>query len=361
MAARLNFDFKIATILLLLGVIPMSLGTWWLFRSYEDAYLELAGARLGDSAETALSSISSYLQNQIINVAGLAEVPVIREAITRANQDLQKNQDEIRKSITATETNWAGLSADAPAVKAVTQGPAADFLRRYLEVNKSYREITVTDYLGRVTVATSKPRKSYEALSDWWKETYGDGRRGSVYIGDLYWGNDEKSHLMDIAQPIIEHGGGFAGVIRATLDAQAIHALLGSFQPGTGASVGVIHAKGDVISALGFSSLQQSSYPATVELLSSREKGRRYFVSSGTPSAIFGLSQRSISEMYPHLNWIVFATGRTSDLMGALPQLRKMFVFLIAGVVILALSATLMLSVVESMPVLEEDPHLDKL
>ena len=65
--------------------------------------------------------------------------------------------------------------------------------------------------------------------------------------------------------------------------------------------------------------------------------------------------------MYPHLNWIVFTVGKTSDLNGPLPQLRKYFIALVLGTFVLALIATLMLSRVESKPILEEDPHLERL
>jgi hypothetical protein len=361
MGPRLNFDFKIATILLLLAVIPILLGTWWLLKGYEDAYLDLAGEHLGDAAETAFSSVNGYLQNQIITVASLAEIPQVRDAVALGNQDLRKNLDEVRKAMTATQASWPGLAPDSPQVRAATQNPAAAYLRRFTEVNQSYREILVTDFLGRVVVATAKPRDYHHALAEWWKETYGDGRRGTVYIGDVYWDGEAKAHLMDIAQPLVEKDGGVIGVIHATIDTQAIHSLLGSFQSGLGVTVGLIHAKGDVISAEGYSSLQQITHPGTLDLLNAREKGRRYFVATASPAVLYGLTQRRFNESYPHLNWMVFTSGKKESLTGALPQMRAQFNMLLLGAILLALIATIMLSRVESKPVLEEDPHLEKL
>lgn len=65
--------------------------------------------------------------------------------------------------------------------------------------------------------------------------------------------------------------------------------------------------------------------------------------------------------MYPHLNWIVFSTARTRDILGPLPELRIYFMALLVGGFLLVLIATMMLSRVESKPIIEEDPHLERL
>ena len=73
------------------------------------------------------------------------------------------------------------------------------------------------------------------------------------------------------------------------------------------------------------------------------------------------MTQRSFTELYPHLNWIVFASGKVADIKGPLPQLRKYFIAIVIGMFLMVWIATLMLSRVESKPVLEEDPHLERL
>src|SRR5438128_1864409 len=188
---KFRIDFKILSILLLLAAIPVLLGSWWLFKGYESAYLEMAGYNLSESADTALAYINSYLQNQIIVVAGLTEVPVVREAVKKGNLDLGKNLEEVRKAI---------------------------------------------------------------------------------------------------------------------LDVQDIHSLIGSVRGGPSATAALIHAKGTVISAPGYSILDQATYPGTLEILNARERGRRYFISSASAPSIFGLPDsrtlNNFRELYPHLNWM---------------------------------------------------------
>ncbi len=168
---KFRIDFKILSILLLLAAIPVLLGSWWLFKGYESAYLEMAGNNLSESADTALAYINSYLQNQIIVVAGLTEVPVVREAVKKGNLVLGKNLEEVRKAIPAMENRWPKLERNSPELKAILDNEASKFLRRYGATEKSFREIMVTDYLGRLVAATGKTSDYYQADEDWWRES----------------------------------------------------------------------------------------------------------------------------------------------------------------------------------------------
>ena len=357
---RFRFDFRIFSILMLLAVVPFLIGSWWLFRSYRTSHLELVGAHLGESAEMAFGLIDSYLQHQIIAVAGLAEVPTLRDAIRTGNEDLRKNLEDVRKAIPAMESSWSTLDRKSAQVRSILDNPASDFLRRYISIEKTYREIMVTDFLGRLVAATGKTSDYYQADEDWWKETYGDGRRGSVYIGDVKYDESARAYSMELAQPFIEPEGGVIGVIKVVLDAQDIHRLIGSMRAGPSITAALIRAKGDVISAPGFG-LMDRTYPATLDILNAREKGRRYLITTSSPPLMFGLTPRNFQDVYPHLNWIVVTTGPVDDLLGPLPQHGRYFVAMVVVILLLSLLATLVLSRVESRPALEQDPHLEAL
>jgi hypothetical protein len=362
--AKFRVDFKVLSILLLLAAVPLLLGSWWLFKGYESAYVEMAGNNLSESADTALAYINRYLQNQIIVVAGLTEVPVVREAVKKGNLDLGKNLEEVRKAIPAMENRWPKLERNSPELKAILDNEASQFLRRYGAMEKSFGEIMVTDYLGRLVAATGKTTDYYQADEDWWKESYGDGRRGSVYVGDVSFDASAKIYSMELAQPLVENGG-VTGVIKVVLDVQDIHSLIGSVRGGPSATAALIHAKGTVISAPGYSILDQATYPGTLEILNARERERRYFVSSASPASIFGLPDsrtlNNFRELYPHLNWILVVTGTVKDMVGPLPLLRRHVVALVVGNIALTVLAALILSRTETRPVLEQDPHLERL
>ena len=358
--SKVKVDFRTFSILLVLAAVPILVGTWWLFKGYQDVEIAATGSHLSNIAETAFSSVNGYLQNQIITVAGLTEVNVLREAIAKGNLDLAGNLFEVRKSIPRMESAWRSGDRGAAVVKSVLESPASNFLRRYIAVNKYYRDIIVTDFLGRLVAATSKSPVYYWAHEPWWKEAYGDGFRGSVYIGDAKYDDRAKSYLMDVAQPFVDPGGGVVGVISVSMDLQGIDSLIGSIEMGPGATVALIHARGDVISAPGYSSLRQSVYPSTLDILNARDKSKTYFLSTNPAGSVFGLTQRSF-QLYPHLNWIVVGSEKVAGVLHPAQQLRTYIMTLIAAVIVAAMIAALMLSRVESKPVIEEDPHLEKL
>jgi hypothetical protein len=357
---KFRFDFRIFSILMLLAVVPLLLGSWLLFGSYQEAYLDMVGAHLGESAEMAFGLIDNYLQHQIIAVAGLAEVPTLRDAVRTGNEDLRRNLDDVRKAIPAMESSWSTLDRKSPQLRSILDNTASDFLRRYISIEKTYREIMVTDFLGRLVAATGKTSDYYQADEDWWKETYGDGRRGSVHIGDVKYDESAKAWSMELAQPFVEPEDGVIGVIKVVLDAQDIHRLIGSMRAGPSTTAALIRAKGDVISAPGFG-LMDRTYPATLDILNAREKGKRYMITTSSPPFMLGLTPKNFQDVYPHLNWIVVTTGPVNDLLGPLPQHSRYFVALVVVILLLSLVATLVLSRVESRPALEQDPHLEAL
>lgn len=358
---KTQIDFRTFFILMLVAVIPLLVGTWWLFRSFEGAYLERMGVDLSGIADTAFAAVNNYLQNQIMETAALTEVPVLREAVKRANQDLGRDLNEIRKAIPKTEVAWASMGPQSPKVNEILGNTAAEFLRRYIAVNKSYRQVIVTDFLGRLVAATDKPPRYYWALDEWWREAYGDGSRGAVFIGNVRYDGNSRSYIMDMAQPIISADGGIEGMIRVILDTQPIHALIGSIQSDPGMSVALIHARGDIISAPGYSSLEFRTYPATLDILNARDRERKSFISSEEPRAVYGLSQRSLVDIFPHLNWLVVASSGVKGLVQPAAQLRNYCIALFLGILLAVFLVTLMLSRVESKPIIEEDPHLERL
>jgi len=356
-----QIDFRNLSILMLIAAIPMLIGTWWLFSSFEQESLASAGERLGDTAETAFAAVNSHLENQIFAIAGLTEVAALRDAVSRGNQDLHKNLVEVRKSIPKMVTLWAKLSREAPQVQEITDNAASRYLRRYAGVNRNYRQVIVTDYLGRLVASTNRSVPYYYALDDWWKQTYADGIKGAIFIGNVHYDADSRSFLMDIALPILDPNSGVTGIIKGVLDTRGIYELLGSVRAGAGTAVFLTLEKGDVITGPGYSNQRQITFPGAQEILLAREKGKRYVMPAGTPQILYGLTQKGFPQIYPYLNWDVVSRAEAKDLLGPLPRLRLYCMALIAGAILAAVVAALMLSSVESRPVIEEDPHLERI
>jgi hypothetical protein len=356
-----RIDFKILSILLLIAVAPLLIGSWWLFTGFEDTYLEMVGSNLSQAADMAFSSINSYFQSRIIEIAGLAESPTLLEAVHRGNLDLERDVEAVRKAIPKMEAAWPSLRASDLRMRAIMENPASRFLARYVEVNPSYQEIVVTDFVGRTVASSRKTARYYHAPSAWWKEVYGDGIQGNVYVGDVTRDRNTNTLVMEMAQPIVETSSGIIGEIKVVLGTQTIHSIIGSFRAAPGATAVLMRAKGEVISAPGYNPFEWKTYPPTLEILTAREKGRSYFVSTASPQAVFGLAQTDFKQLYPNLNWILTTTSPVREVTGPLDRLGRYFIYLVVAVIVASVIAALLLSREETRPIVEQDAHLETL
>jgi hypothetical protein len=129
-------DFRILSILLLIAIVPFLLGTWWLVSSYRISYVEAQGINLAEEADAAFNSLNNYIGNQIIEIAGLTEVPTLRDAIDKYNFELKANRSEALKKDAAIEARWKGMDYTSPELRAVLNNPASDFpnLAAWLEI-----------------------------------------------------------------------------------------------------------------------------------------------------------------------------------------------------------------------------------
>jgi hypothetical protein len=358
---KFGFDFRVLAILLLLSAAPLLLGSWWLFKNYEDAYLENVGESLSLAAETAFGSLNNFFQNQIIEIGGLTEVPTIRQAVESANQTSGRSVESARKEVEAIEASWPSLGEDSTQLKSILDNPAGRFLHRYTSINRSYHEIMVTDSLGRLVAASGKTTDYFQGDEGWWQNAIGDGRAGSVYVGDVVFDDSTKTHALELAQPIVNPEGGVIGVIKVILGAHAIHSIIGSFQAGPTGNAALLRSNGDVISAPGYSITDQAVYPAIREILNTRNAGRRYFVSMTDPEAIYGLSGASFLRLYPQLDWLVITTVSVDDVLGPLSRLQTYFLYFVLAILLLCLVSTMLVSRLGTEPVVTDDPHLERL
>jgi len=357
---KFRFDFRILSILVLISALPVLAGLWWFFASFRQTYLELAGNRLGDTAETAFVAVNSLLENQIIAMAGLTEVAALRDAVNKGNEDLNKNLDQVRQSIPKMVTLWAKLDRNSPEIKAILDNPASQFLKRYASLNRYCHQIVVTDYLGRLIASTNRSVSYYYALEKWWQETFADGVKGAIFVGNVHFDADARSFYMDVAMPIVDGNRGVIGVVRGLMDTQGIEDLLGSIRAGSGTAVFLTLEKGDIISAPG-DAQRQLSFPGAQEITTARDRGKKFLVSSENPQIVYGLSQKGFTQIYPYLDWNIISMAEANALVGPLTKLRTYCMVLLVCTMAACVIAAFMLSNVESKPVIEEDPHLEQI
>lgn len=354
---RFAVDFRMMSVLLLIAMIPFLLGAWWLVSGYRASYLESHGISLSEEAAVAFDYVNNHLQNQIIEIAGITEVPTLRAAIEKNNQELKTSLNEAIKKTSAIEARWKSMDLNSPELRAVLDNPAADFLRRYMAVRSSYREIIVTDMVGRTVAATGKTSDFRHAHDLWWKEAYAGGQKGGVYIGDVHYHDSAKAYCMDIAQPFVDAQGSVMGVIMVGISADEIHSLIGSLQAGFRGTAALIRPDGSVIAAPDFSHLDTQPFPHMQDIRQAREWNRGYVITQGNPRNIVGMNSRSFMEISPHLNWILTISSPVDTVVGPLTHLLRNLVVLMLAMLLLAMLAAFWLSRTETRRILQEDAH----
>lgn len=358
---KFAIDFRMMAILLLVAVIPFLLGAWWLVTSYRNASIEAHGHSLVEEANVGFDYVNNFLGNQIIDIAGLTEVPVLRDAIEKNNLQLKTSLNEERKKTTAIESRWKAMDYTSPELRAVLDNPAAEFLQRYIKTRSSYREIIVTDLVGRTVAATGKTSDYRHANDLWWKTAYSDGEKGGVYIGDVHYHDSAKVYCIDIAQPFIDRKGGVMGVIMVGISADEIHSLMASLQTGLGVTATLIRYDGTIVSSPGRSSVEAQPIPVVQDIIKARAEGKQYVVTQASPTVILGMNTRSFLDISPNLRWILTISNPVDSVVGAFTQLLRNLVMLMIGVFLLTVLVAFLLSHTETRQILQEDAHLEHL
>lgn len=360
-SGRFLIDTRLFSILLLLAIGPLLAGSWWLFYSYEQAYLDLAGSNLGREADAVYESIINYLQDQFVEIGGITEAPVLREMVLQSNANLQSDPEQTRWTIEKMEADWPELESDDPRLLRLIDNPAARFLRRYINVNSAYREILITDSMGRLVAASGKTTDYFQADEEWWKESYAEGTSGKAFISDIVFDDSAKVYAMELAQPFVDYDFGVIGIIKVVLDAERIQSIILSHGTGAPINAALLFSEGEVFSAPGYDLMDKRIYPSTLEILEAHLRGKRYLITDSPYPAIYGLTQHKFQTVYPRLNWLLITRGDVSQVLGSLSDMRRYFIYLVVAIVLLCLAAVLIVSRIESKPVIEQDPHLEKL
>jgi hypothetical protein len=352
-------DFRMLSLLLLIALVPFLLGTLWLIGSYRSSYIKSQGCNLADQAEVSFNFLNNYLENQIINIAGLTEITILREAIEKSNLDLKTNADGTKKRTNVIQKRWPAMDYRSPELRAVLDNPASDFLRRYTAMNSPYREIIVTDLMARTVAATGKTSDYQHIQDSWWKEAYSDGHRGGVFVGDVHYHTSANTYCFDLAQPFVNPKGGVIGVIMVGIDAQEIHNLIGSLRTGFGGTAALIRTDGSIISAPDRDFLDKRPFSGMADLKIAADKG--YAISQTKPQIIYGVSSRKFVDTYPHLTWILAVSSPVETLVGPLTNLLWHIVTLILAIMLMTILVAFWLSFTKSRPILEEDAHLERI
>ncbi len=355
-------NFRVFTVLVIVS-LPLLVAASTLVLGVGQAKLRAScGNQLTQVAEHTAAAVDAYVFRRIIDAQILSRVAEIRAAASAGNRtpfDLAKTR--------ALDLAW--IRGEGPVVQksGILDSPASRFLREIVENDRIYREIFVTDRSGRLVAASNMVSSYYQATDAWWRESFDDGVRGRVSVGDVVWDQSSRSHAVEIAMPVFDRpDGSLVGVLKVVADARELLALVGSLQMGTTGEAMLIRSDGTVVYNRGVTGTKSRFFAA--DLLRERLKVDR----GGDPeyrlqfSALnvdgrawmVAIAPSQLSVSYPHLAWLVAVTEAEDELFASVRAQwwHLLIVFSLFALVLLIVAAWF--SVRLAAPSIEPDLHV---
>jgi hypothetical protein len=329
---------------LILVIVPLSLVGLYLTSQADTSLEQTIGAHFRSIAQIESAATSQFINDRVVDVAGLARNPVVVDAITAAQRSRQGLGDPvIRARVGKIESTWETPQVD-PLIKGILSSPASQVLRHHREADPRILKILVADETGASVAATDKPQHYVQPNEVYWQAVYGEGR-GGMYVSEIRYDDQTKANYLEIGMPVLEESTGrFVGAVNGLVD---VSSLLSRFQReeiGRTARILLIRDDGTVISGLNVEPslrLKADEY-ATVHDVLATPQGRQagYVVASMRGgNRIVAFSDTGLKKTYPNLGWLILVSQNEREALAPLLGLGR---FALLMVILALLMLTLL-------------------
>ncbi len=348
---------RILVLFMIIGLLPMSVGSLILINGARTAHLESSANGLSALADNAQTALSNYLQHRIVQVATIGIVPEVRTAVLRANtQPVTPQQEQV-------ESDWDELDAnESPLLRNILGNSVSRFLRDYIYIAPGFRELIVADVHGRVIAATNKTEDYFQADEKWWQNAYRQGV-GGHFLSDITFDESANLYALELAEPIIDDQTNTAiGAVKAVFDAQEIFGLVNFVHVGEQGTSLLIRGDGTVVVGRTPGVAGTATFPHAAAVVEAMNNERRFIrVQEGERFLILGLAGAKLQETYPELDWYLLVREPEEATYGPLLNLNWQFLGIVLFSVLVVLASAAVFSWLLTRPVIESDPQLNKL
>jgi sigma-B regulation protein RsbU (phosphoserine phosphatase) len=218
---NLRIRSKFIGILVIASLLPLGIAlvTFLLFGERHSRQSE--GIRFKEAAAYFSHSLTQSLRSEIALLNQWHSFSDIASAVSAYNAE-QSTQSEVERmaAVAATETIWPGLRPDSSQIQALLRTPISLQLRAFIEKDRNFAEILITDQYGRLISATQKTSDYWQADEAWWQAAV-LLEEGMVNLDGLNYDESAQVYSIDVTQPLYhatETGRGVVGVLKAVLD-----------------------------------------------------------------------------------------------------------------------------------------------
>ena len=354
---RSRLEPRILILFLILGIPPLVIGHLLLVHRAENRFKEVVGTYFGQKADRLQTQLIGHVETVSVQLANLASISTIQGLVQQSNTR-EPDEKDFAESIQGIEDQWSSLEqAKSKFLAGILENPASSFLRDHNRVVGAFREILVTDRYGRLVAASNKVSDYFQADENWWRIAYLEGG-GQRFISDIQFDESARVYSLELAEPITDQSTGeVIGIIKGIVDSEVMFALLESLQFGQEIVAVLMRPDGSIVTDPESGDLYQFTEEVTAGMSLNHNSA---LAPEGKPLVFLGLPHFRIKDQIPELDWQVIIQAPYDEVFLPFQNLRSWFVYIVLLSVILIMVLSMVFSWVLSKPIIETDPHLEK-
>jgi hypothetical protein len=352
---RPYLNIRALTVFLIAAVPLLALGLGIVLSNAQSQLRESFGRQLEQAAERTAPAVDAYVYRRIIDVSLLARLTELREsaaASTRAPYDARRVADLDRA--------WSTNRAVPPALAPMLQGPASRLLRDIVGQDPVYREILLTDRMGRLAAVSGASTDYDQSDEDWWRATFDESASGRLTVSDVRWDESARVYALEIAVPVPDTSGAAPiGILKVVAD---VRELLAAVAGGSGDAM-LIRRDGSIVFSRrnptpGGRFFANDTLQAQLARATTGETSLHFVASQADGRQLVGVAPSQLGVSYPNLTWLVAVWQPEEELLAPLRTQMWQWLFLLAltGAIVLALALWFSMRLVA--PVTESEMHL---
>jgi hypothetical protein len=357
-----HLNSRALAVFLLLALPPLAIGVALVLAVGHDRLGSSYGHHLEQLAQQTAAGVDTYVYRRTLDVSLLARSPELRREAAAASA-----RPFDRAAVDALDKE----SQQTPTPKAITamlDNAASRYLADLVAHDRIYRELLLTDSMGRLVAASGLPSDYYQADEDWWTAARGDGRRGQVSLSDVRWDPSARVQAIEIAVPVpAPDSDTLVGILKAVTDSREMLALVRSVQLGDTGSASLLRRDGSIVYDRGAAANSNARFWAADAVQSKMHSERQagsiggtYFEAStgdGTPYLV-GLADSQLASSYPNVSWVIAVSQARDELLAPMNIVGWYLLVLVAAAAIVVLALALWFSIRLAAPQVDIDMHL---
>ena len=314
-----RIDLRVFTVFLF-GALPvLAVGVILVLGIGQARLRDSYGRQLVEVAEQTTATVDRYVFRRIIDGSILARVPdVQRLAVSESQRSLDA------EAVRTLDKQWTGERVVPAALREVMNNPTARFFAGIVEHDPVYREIMLTDRLGRLIAASNRTSDYYQADEPWWREAFDDGVHGRVSVSDVVWDESARAYAIDIAVPVTDPAtGNLVGIMKASADVREMLAPIAGIRLGTTGQAALVREDGSLVFSRTSPTPGARFFAADLlpeRLQAIRKAGPRFgtYFSARDPEGnteLIGIAGSQLGQSYPALSWLVAVYQANDELL----------------------------------------------